>query len=177
MKRRILAAFGTFAVAVSVVFGVNYIVLQKPMVDVLKTDPRNKGVVISAHYGSYINPSELVFDLKSISDLNSPADVSRVLLQYADALKEKKFEQVVLAYKGKHKFQLKGGYFKTLGMDYKTQNPVYTMRTFPENVYRIDGTAAFNTWAGGLLSVLGKQMEEFSEFHKQWYLLEIAGGS
>jgi len=56
------------------------------------------------------------------------------------------------------------------------QNPVYTMRTFPQNVYALDGSPAFETWSGGLLGVLGKQLEDFSEFHKQWYLNEISAG-
>lgn len=61
-----------------------------------------------------------------------------------------------------------------MGVEYGTQNPVYTMRTFPENLYRPDGTAAFGTWTGGLFGVLGKQMEDFIEFHKQWYVNELA---
>jgi len=32
------------------------------------------------------------------------------------------------------KFVLEGDYFQTLGKEYGTQNPVYTMRTFPEKL-------------------------------------------
>ena len=47
------------------------------------------------------------------------------------------------------------------------------MRTFPENVYRPDGARAFDSWTGGVLGVLGKQMEDFNEFHKQWYIEDL----
>ena len=68
------------------------------------------------------------------------------------------------------KFVLEGDYFQTLGKEYGTQNPVYTMRTFPEKLYSPDGQRAFGRWSGGLLGIVGKQMEDFTEFHKQWYV-------
>ncbi len=177
MNSKILGTLGVLAAALVMVFGINYFTLQSPMSEVLDADSRNKGITVSVHFGKYINPSELVFDLRDISGSSSPADVSRVLLQYAEALKAKEFERVVLAYRGTQKFQLKGSYFRTLGREYGTQNPVYTMRTFSENVYELDGTAAFGTWTGGLLGVVGKQMEDFNEFHKRWYLADMSHGS
>ena len=47
------------------------------------------------------------------------------------------------------------------------------MRTFPENVYALDGAKAFPSWTGGLIGVTGKQMEDFAEFHKQWYIYDL----
>jgi hypothetical protein len=177
MNKKIIGTIGVLAAVLAVVFGVNFIILQSPMSEVLDGDPRNEGIAVSVHFGKYINPSELVFNLKDVSGSNSQADVSRVLLQYAEALKTKGFARVILAYKGTQKFQLKGSYFRTLGEEYGTQNPVYTMRTFPENVYKLDGTAAFGTWTGGLLGVAGKQIEDFNEFHKRWYLADMMHGS
>lgn len=116
----------------------------------------------------------LVIDLRKVSGTNSPADVTRVLLQIAQSQKSKTFNQVTLAHQGNPKFILKGDYFQTLGIEFGEQNPVYTMRTLPENIYRLDGTAAFGTWTGGLIGVLGKQMEDFSDFHKQWYIADLA---
>ena len=116
----------------------------------------------------------LVIDLRKVSGTNSPADVTRVLLQFAQSQKAKTYSQVKLAHSGTKKFILKGDYFQTLGVEFGEQNPVYTMRTLPENVYLLDGTAAFGTWTGGILGVLGKQMEDFSEFHKRWYVTDLA---
>ena len=59
-------------------------------------------------------------------------------------------------------------------MEYGIQNPVYTLRSLPQNVYNLDGTQAFSTWTGGLIGVVGKQMEDLSEFHKQWYINDLA---
>lgn len=176
MNLKIIGAFAVLATFVAAVFIVNHFTLQRPMSEILEADPRNDGIVVSAHYGMYINPSELVFDLKEVSVSNSPADISRVLFQYAEALKDKKYDRVILSYRGTAKFHLEGRFFQTLGNEYGTQNPVYTMRTFPENVYTLDGSAAFGTWTGGLLGVVGKQMEDFNEFHKRWYLAEMSRG-
>lgn len=177
MNKKVLGTLGLIAAIFATIFGMNYVILQSPMSEILDADPRNKGISISVNFGNYINPSELVFNLRDLSGSNSPADVSRVLFQYAEALKAKEFKRVILAYRGTPKFQFKGAYFQTLGNDYETQNPVYTMRTLPENVYELDGTAAFGTWTGGLLGVVGKQMEDFNTFHKRWYLADMTHGS
>ncbi len=44
------------------------------------------------------------------------------------------------------------------------------MRTFPENLLRPDGSHAYPTWTGGLIGVAGKQVEDFNDFHRQWWL-------
>jgi hypothetical protein len=173
MKRPIFGTIGVLLVVLATIFGANYLILQSPMSEVLKADLRNKGVNVSVHFSKYINTSEIIFDLRDVSGSNNPADITRILLQYAQQLKERQLDRVILAFRGNHKFQLKGAYFRTLGEEYGTQNPVYTMRTFPENVYELGGTAAFGTWTGGLLGVVGKQFDEFNEFHKQWYLMDM----
>ena len=154
-------------------FTVNYLMLGKPMEDVLKSDPRNSGIHIAAHYKYYLVPSVLVLDMKEVSSRKSPADVFRVLLQYASEIQKMEFDKVSLNSKGKAKFILKGNYFRELGKEYGLQNPVYTMRTFPENVYTLNGQKAFPSWTGGLLGVTGKQVEDFTEFHKQWYIDDL----
>ncbi len=155
------------------IFSANHLMLGKPLADVLKSDSRNSGIHMIAHYGNHIVPSVLVLDLRKVSGKNSAADVFRVLLQYAEAIQKKEFETVYLNYKGKTKFVLEGAYFRELGKEYDFQNPVYTMRTFPENVYTPDGEKAFPSWTGGLIGVAGKQMEDFAEFHQQWYINEF----
>lgn len=151
-------------------FLANYLLVGKPLHDALVNDNRNKGLDANAHYGYYLNPNELVFNVQSISATNSPADIFRILLQSASQLKDKKFEKVVLQYRGTDKFLLTGEFFNKIGSEYGTQNPVYTMRTFTENVYKLDGSPAFGTWSGGLLGVLTKQMDDFNKFHQQWYI-------
>ena len=128
---------------------------------------------IKAHYGGYINPDVLVYDLRDVPGDKSRLDVMRVVLQYADRLKEQEFETVELAYRGDIRFSVDGAYFQELGQEYEFQNPVYTLRTFPEHVNGLDGTPAFGTWTGGLFGVLGRQMEDLNRFHDQWYLNDL----
>jgi hypothetical protein len=172
-KKIILLSVSTCIAILLTICLANYITLQKPFSDVIKSDPRNEGINFSSHYTYYIYPSELVIDVKVVARDKSPADVFRVLLQYAEKLETTTFNRVKLASKGKTKFLLEGKYFKTLGEEYGTQNPVYTMRNFPENLQKSDGQRAFASWTGGLLGVVGKQMDDFTEFHKQWYIEDM----
>ena len=173
MKKSIFVSLSVGSALIVTIFLANYISIQKPLSDVIDSDPRNKGIELSAHYVYYISPSKLVINVKSVSGDKSSADVFRVLLQYAEKLSSKDFDRIELSSRGKVKFVLRGDYFQTLGKEYGMQNPVYTMRTLPENIYRSDGKRAFGSWSGGLLGVVGKQMEDFTEFHKQWYIEDM----
>lgn len=173
MKKALLVFLSVGIALILTVFLVNYISLQKPLSDVIDSDPRNEGIKFSVHYAYYLAPSTLVIDVKSIPGEKSAADVFRVLLQYAEKLSAREFDRIELSSRGKTKFLLDGDYFQVLGEEYETQNPVYTMRTFPENLYSPNGQKAFGEWTGGLLGVVGKQMEDFTEFHKKWYIEDI----
>ncbi len=118
----------------------------------------------------------MVFDLHDISGEKSRLDVTRVLLQFAERIQDQRFDRAILAFQGSPRFVLEGAYFQELGAEYQTQNPAYTLRTMPQNTYNLDGTAAFSTWEGGLLGVLGRQMEDFGELHDRWYLTELMEG-
>jgi hypothetical protein len=155
------------------VYGWNYLMLQSPMNEVAREDARNSGISVSTHYSYYLDPSTLVFDLRDVSMTNSKADVFRVLLQYAANMKSRRYDRVNLAFRGETKFILDGEYFQQLGQEYGAQNPVYTMRTFPSHLRRADGSEAYGTWTGGLLGVVGKEIEDFNDFHDQWYLRDM----
>ena len=163
------------ALAFASIFGWNYLKLQKPLNETMNGDPRNQGINISAHYKNYVQPSTLLLNVKSIDTEKSFADVFRAFLQYASHLKEEQFESVILQSQGKNKFMLEGKYFKQLGQEYGDQNPVFTIRTFPENVYTMDNQKAFPERKGGWLIVSMKQMEDFAQFHKRWYAEDIEG--
>lgn len=153
-------------------YGLNYLLLQSKMNEVIKNDPRNQGVKVSVHYANYINPSVLIYDLKSISG-NSKLDVFRVFLQFAERISGKQFDTVELCYRGKIKFKLNGTYFKKLGQEYLWQNPVYTIRTFSENLMTPDGLKAYAEWTGGIIGVSLEQMKDFNDFHDKWYVEDV----
>jgi hypothetical protein len=156
------------------VFGANQIVLQSPMNQVLTSDPRNHGVDVSVHYGSFINPRVLVFDIQNVAGTNSEADVFRVFLQLADKMQSTSFGEVDLACKGQTKFFIRGAYFRQLGKEYPWQNPVYTTRTFPEHVMNPGGSPAYSSWEGGFLGVDLHQIQDFNDLHSKWWKSELA---
>jgi len=142
------------------------------MNEVIKEDPRNDGIEISVHFKNYVDSSTIIYNLKSVSGDKSMADIFRVFLQFAEKtyLASTKIDAVELQFRGKTKFKITGEYFLTLGEEYSWQNPIYTMRTFPENLMNPDGSEAYPEWTGGLLGVMGKQVEEFNDFHQKWWL-------
>lgn len=150
------------------VYAWNYVGLQRPMNAVLEEDPRNEGISVKVRHEHYVVPSTIVLDLQSVVG-HSRADVFRVLLQYAEKMKSKSFDRVLLAWNGSVKFALPGEYFKQLGEEYGTENPVYTMRTFPSHVETPAGEPAYSEWSGGALGVLQKQMEDFGDVCDTWF--------
>ena len=124
----------------------------------------------------WISGDEIVFDIRSVDGSTSMADMTRRLLKAAEALKEWRFSRVYLAYRGDERFYLEGAYFKQLGEERGFQNPVYTIRTMPENVHNLDGSPAFGQWTGGVIGVLGRQMEDVNEFHRRWWVSDALGG-
>lgn len=171
-KLKIISLLAIFCFPI--VFAFNYLMLQKPLREVIDNDYRNAGIDLTAHYGNYVSPTILVININQIDRDKAPMDVFRVLLQFAEKLRDKDFDTVELSSKGVLKFTLKGRYFNQLGTQYSSQNPVYTIRTFPENVYKPDGQRAFSSWSGGLIGVVGKQMQDFSNFSEEWYINDMS---
>ncbi|MFX0201097.1 MAG: hypothetical protein ACFFCW_33680 [Candidatus Hodarchaeota archaeon] len=159
-------------VPIIAIFCINHFQLQSKMNEVLRDDPRNSGIEVSVHFGNYINYSVLVYDLRSVSGRNSMGDVFRVFLQFANRVKSKRFGEIKLCFRGNMKFKISGDYFQKLGKEYSSQNPIYTVRTFPENLMNPDGSRAYSGWTGGLFGVLRGQVEDFNDFHRKWYLEE-----
>jgi hypothetical protein len=146
------------------------VALQSAYSSVIKADERNKGVQAAAFYRDLFGNSVLVFDLTDVAGDKSRSDVFRVLIDFAESLKDKPLRSVELAFRGKTRFTLDGSYFKKLGEERRTQNPMYTIRTFPENLKTPDGKPAYPEWTGGVLGVVNQQMEEFGDVHEKWYL-------
>ena len=151
---------------------INYSLLSIPSNSAISGDSRNDGVDIWVHYEYFINPGTLVFDLRSVGGDKSTADVFRVLFQVAEKFQGKRFDKVILSSKGKRKFYIEGSYFKEIGSSFSYQNPMYLLRTFPENTFLLNNTKAYATWTGGALGVMGKQMEDLNELAKYWVMAD-----
>ena len=134
---------------------------------VVSSDPRNAGLSFGVDCEEYLSCDTLTLDVLSTG--GSPADVSRVFFQFAETQKDESYEKVYLAAKGVPKFYVTGAYFKQVGVDYPTENPVYLLNHLPENVENLDGSPAFETWTGGWLGVATRQMEDIVSLHRQWW--------
>lgn len=162
------------------VFGIwffNYLSVNRPLQRVLTPDPRNQVVNARAHFANWVDVDTLVFDLTGISGTATRMDVFRAFLQYAEARKDRHFTKVILSARGTGKFTLDGDYFQQLGKEFSGQNPMYTIRTFPIHLAAIDGSKPFSEYEGGILGVLQKEMEQFTEFSDQWYVKDFAASA
>jgi hypothetical protein len=141
-----------------------------PVSTALDADSRNSGYAIQAHYGYYVDPTTLVLSLTEANHA-SAIDLFRGIFQSAAALhgRGRTFQKVVLANGRKEIFLLDGGKFDELGNEFDSgENPVYMVRTLPENLLLPDGAHAFGTWEGGVLGVLARQMADVSEVASAW---------
>lgn len=135
-------------------------------------DPRNASFQVDGRYQYYVTPGVLVLDLTTVdSDRMSPVDLWRGLLQIAARAAEenRQYDRVVLARNRTPVFVMQGDDFSELGVERVAgQNPVYQLRTLPENLYRPDGEGAFGQWSGGMIGVLTEQMEDVKEAALAW---------
>lgn len=147
----------------------NYAAVGSPIATALNNDPRNPKGGLTAHFAEYLDPSRLVLDLRADAAGISCVDVMRMLFTAGRTTSAWRFDEIILSRRGKRTYLLTGSYFREMGVEYLAgENPIYLMRTFPENVRRLDGTSAFQTWEGGLLGVLGNQMNDLNEFCHSW---------
>lgn len=157
-------------VIVGAICGFNWFSAMAPLRSVLSGDARNEGLSIWAYHRLGVLPGELVFDVRGLESDNSGADVLRALLQYAREQKAASFDHVILAYRGEARFQIDGRYFSKLGAEFDYQNPAYTLRTMPENIYTPAGLRAYDSWTRGILGVTVRQMEDLNDFTRDWFL-------
>lgn len=164
---------GGALVVLASIAGANQISLNHPLQEVIAEDPRNAGVEAWGYHRFLINPQVATFDLREVSPSNSRLDVTRTLFQYAEQLKDRHFDRVILAYQGEDRFIIDGDYFQQVGRDYAFQKPAYMLRTLPENIRTLDGQRAYSQWRGGMLGVLNRQLEDLNQFHDDWYLDDL----
>lgn len=170
MKKPLLTLVLLGAAALLGVAGWNYLTVYAPVSQAHKKDARNKPVEAWVYHQYGVVPGVLVFDVRSISDEARTLDVTRMLFQSAEALKDKRFTKVLLAYKGTVKFELPGEHFAYVGKVFAYENPVVLVRTLPQHTRNLDGTRAFGTWEGGLLGVVTRELQDVNKMAHQWYL-------
>lgn len=160
------------AALVLLTWGANVLLVGNPVRSALASDFRNSGFSIRAHYAYYVNPSILVLDLRR-ADEAAPRDLFRGLFQAAEALhvSGRTFTLVILSRSGAPIYHLDGQAFEEAGRSFSAgENPLYLLRTLPEQLRLPNGEPAYGTWTGGLIAVAGKQMEDANDFAQTWAL-------
>ena len=164
-NRIILAVAGPL-VAIAAVVAVSWARVHQPAADGMD----GRDTTVAAYYRYGIMPDEIVFDIWSVAGNASPAGILGGFMSFAEEMKDREFRQVVLSYRGEARFILDGDDFAEIGRELAWQNPVYLLRSFPERLTTPDGRPAFNTWTGGMIGVLGAQMEDINALSQAWYL-------
>lgn len=124
-----------------------------------------------------VSPNTAVIDIRNVASTASMADVDRSLFKAAEALKDRQFDSVILAYHGKARLMIDALAFQTIGQERAFQNPIYVIRTMQQDVKTLDGAAAFPELHGGWLGVLGAEMDQHKEFHERWWLSDALAHS
>ncbi|MEX2540328.1 MAG: hypothetical protein WD314_00910 [Trueperaceae bacterium] len=174
MKRLVLWVIALICLAAAAVVAIDYVTVGKPVADELATDPRNDGIDLRARHQYRLNPRTLVLDLKDI-DSAAPVDLLRAVFQSAEVFSDKgrEFEYVILAERGAPVFLVLGADYREMGSQWSYgENPVFMIRKFPSKLHHPDGTPAYGEWTGGLLGVLGREMEDVNEAVQAW----VSGG-
>lgn len=162
-------ALGALIVSVGVV-GVNAVRVHMPGQKALKYTDK---ITVASYYRFGVVPDSIVFDLRDVSWDASGALILGRFFAFAEEFKDRKFGEVRLAYKGRTKFILDGDDFRKIGRENSWQNPVYTIRTFPEKLRTPDGRRAYSSWSGGMLGVLNAQMSDVNKITRDWYLNDM----
>ncbi len=143
--------------------------LSWPATFAISGDKRNADVSVTAHGRGWLSLSSMTLDLFTVRPDVTPLELERSLFEAAAAVKGRHYMTVALARSGREVFVMSGDDFRQLGEEYAAgENPVYLVRTLPEHMLTTDGQRAFPTWEGGMLSVLGKQMEDTKRLAEEW---------
>lgn len=170
MKKLLAGIFAVMAIVVSA----NVASVEYSLWKVARNDAIGRDATLFAYHRFGVDPGGLVFDLWKVPISASAADVMRLFFSFAEEMRDRDFDRVYLAYRGKLRFVMDGRDFREIGSErHFGQNPIYLVRTFPEKLMHLDGLPAFGQWTGGWLGVMTKQLEDVSEMHRQWYLDEM----
>lgn len=155
LRNKKLVFVGTPLVAAVIGYSANLLLLQEPMNQVLKENAAFSGMKVSAHYEYWVVPGVIVYDLRELSVKQSPIDVHTAFLEFAKKLRTKRYSRVELSYRGTTKFEIDGGAFNRVGVEYAKKNFDYVLYKFPR---------LFSKEPAG-----HSDRDALVEFHRHWY--------
>lgn len=155
---RRLVFVGTPIVAALLGYFANFVMLQRPMNEILKGNDAFNGMAVTTHYEYWVLPGTIVYDLRAVSGEQTPLDVYAALLEYAQSKQALPFQRVELRFKGQPRFTIDGTTFRRLGREYEKKNYQWVLFEFPRLARPLPESASRPT-AG----------EELLYFHRHWY--------
>lgn len=167
MEKKALKIGGSIAVLLIAVVAVNWVRVTVPVKESLKGRDEVSAI---GYYRWGVVPGSIVYDLRDVGLQASSAGVIGGFFAFAEEMKDRDFNEVLLAWRGEVRFRLPGDDFKEIGEEFSWQNPVYLLRTLPERLETPEGQRAFDTWTGGMLGVLNQQMDDVNSFTDQWFM-------
>ena len=164
MRSRKLIFLGTPIIAALAGYMANYLLLQRPMNQILEENAAYRGMKVQTHYQYWVIPGVLVYDLRSLDDDLDPLHVHTAMLQYAFNKRQSEYDRVELHYRGKKKIWMDGNTFKRIGEEYGKKNFQYVLFDFTGTVKARDRNTR--------LDKVKDPNEALVQFHRIWYANE-----
>jgi ribosomal protein L40E len=162
-SKRKLVFIGTPILAALAGMGANFILLQRPMNQILDQNAAFHGMSVSAHYEYWMIPGVVVYDLRTPDQKHDPVVVHTALLEFASKLRAKKFDRVELQYQGTPRLSIDGASFRRLGDEYAQRNYRFGLFDFPRLVHSADEHE---------LQLSKDSADALIELHRIWYVEE-----
>lgn len=160
MRKARLVVVGTPILAIFVGYMANFLLLQRPMNDILRRNASFAGMTVSTHYQWFVNPTRVVYDLRSPGDGLGPLHVQAALLEFARERADGSDRAVELRWQGKPRFTIAGNDFREIGRRYADGDFEYALMALPRMVIPVSGEPRMNT---------EDAREALREFHRIWY--------
>jgi hypothetical protein len=156
---RRLVFVGTPILAAILGYFANFMILQRPMNEILKGNDAFKGMSVTTHFEYWVIPGVMVYDLRSVTGDQTPLDVYAAFLEYAREKQGQRYRRVELRFRGEPRFVVDGASFRRLGQEYQKRNYQWVLFEFP----RLAKTLPLSEPAP-------KDGEALVHFHKHWYI-------
>lgn len=131
-------------------------------VELKNLDPANDGINIEVTQPWFNSNNELAFNVREPLDDRDfdRFDVTRCLLQCAQALKDREFSRIYLCNDGDRLYYIEANDFKQLGEKYKSGDNMNTLSLYvklPQVTYTLNDSLAFPAHEGALSSIADAQ--------------------
>lgn len=163
LRSRKLIFIGTPMLAALAGYFANYVLLQRPMNQILADNASFAGMKVSTHYEYWVVPGVLVYDLKELDAELDPLHVHAALLQFAHNMRQRKYERVELKFRGKERLHVDGETFRRVGEAYGKKKFDFAMFEVARNARPVSGAQGNRP---------SEPNEALVDFHRIWYANE-----